>query len=82
MRRHETRLDRFLRLNPERQRRCEAEGCGEARVVEMAHKPFCKRNGRNPSGYVQGDEVWLLCPTCHRLIDYGIETPASLGLPE
>jgi hypothetical protein len=68
---------RWFRKNPHRKRECEA--CGEARVVELAHKTW--RNGAWRSLANTGpDDVWVLCPTCHRVLDYGIQTVDELGL--
>lgn len=69
---------RFFRRNPDRPRVC--QGCGEKRIVELAHKS--PRNGawRSLARNTQSDHVWVLCPTCHKCLDYGIETIESLGL--
>lgn len=71
---------RFYNWNPNAPRYCEA--CGESRYVEVAHKPEharigarrCRENCKWP------EMVWVLCPTCHRLIDQKINTPEELGL--
>lgn len=62
---------------------CQAKGCGERRVLEFAHRPKFKRNGawRKVSMY-QPNMIWVLCPTCHRVLDKGIETPEEMGLPQ
>lgn len=60
---------------------CEAVDCNEGRVTEIAHKPAFKRNGAHRVlKHYQRHMFWVLCPTCHRLVDYGICTPAELGL--
>lgn len=73
-------LVRFLRTNPNAPRRCEA--CGEGRVLDVAHKPEHKRNGawRSADNCKWPDMVWVLCPTCHALIDRMYYPPAELGL--
>lgn len=60
---------------------CEAIGCIESRVLELAHKPQYKRNGapRTLARY-ERHMFWVLCPTHHRLIDKKTETPERLGL--
>ena len=66
---------RFFLLNPDRPKKCEA--CEESRVVELAHKiPRRSAWRKVPKTF----EIWVLCPTCHRCLDSGIETKASLGL--
>lgn len=30
----------------------------------------------------QPNMIWVLCPTCHRVLDKGIETPEEMGLPQ
>lgn len=66
---------RFFLLNPDRPKKCEA--CGESRVVDLAHKVARRSSWRK---LPKSSEVWILCPTCHRCLDGGIETPQSLGL--
>lgn len=71
---------RFYRLNPNAPRACEA--CGEARVTEIAHRPGHERLGQRRSAVnmVWPDKVWVLCPTCHRLLDRMNYSPEELGL--
>lgn len=71
---------RFYGLNPEAPRACEA--CGEARVTEIAHKPGHERLGerRAAANLRWPDMVWVLCPTCHRLLDRMHYAPEELGL--
>lgn len=71
---------RFYRLNPAAPRCCES--CGEARVTEIAHRPGHERLGqrRSSSNMKWPEMVWVLCPTCHRLLDRMNYTPAELGL--
>lgn len=71
---------RFYRLNPDAPRQCES--CGEDRVVEVAHKPEHRRHGARISGLNSKwpEMVWVLCPTCHRLLDRMHYPPEDLGL--
>lgn len=71
---------RFYRANPSAPRQCES--CGEKRVLEIAHKPEYERNGRGRSlsNCQWPVMVWVLCPTCHRLLDRMNYTPEELGL--
>lgn len=47
--------------------------------MEIAHKtprkgvPAIKANTLD-------EDVWILCPTCHRILDFGIKTASELGL--
>lgn len=58
------------------------ESCGEDRVLEIAHKPEHARNGmhRSNKNTIWPDTVWILCPTCHALIDRKGYDPTSMGL--
>jgi hypothetical protein len=71
---------RFYRLNPDAPRACES--CGEDRVTEAAHKPGYERIGaRRTSKNLRWPEMtWVLCPTCHRLLDRMGYSPEELGL--
>jgi hypothetical protein len=71
---------RFYRLYPQAPRACEA--CGESRVVEIAHKPNHARLGKPTSAknISWPEMVWVLCPTCHELIDRMHYDPKELGL--
>lgn len=73
-------LLRFYRTNPSAPRACES--CGEARVLEVAHKPGAERLGqwRSSVNCRWPELVWVLCPTCHRLLDRMNYTPEELGL--
>jgi len=57
------------------------ESCGESRVLDVAHKPEFARNGawRNRNT-TQRHMFWVLCPTCHALLDRGVMTAQALGL--
>lgn len=73
-------LRRFYIWNPNAPRACES--CGENRVLEVAHRLECPRLGerRTRLNYKWPEMVWVLCPTCHRLIDRMNYDPAELGL--
>lgn len=77
----DTLINRLRRRYPDLPLVCEAVGCDEARVLEAAHRPEFRRNGswRTLSLY-ERHMFWMLCPTCHRVLDFGIETPEQLGL--
>lgn len=71
---------RFYLLNPTAPRACQS--CGENRVTEIAHKPDNPRLGerRSSANMKWPDMVWVLCPTCHRLLDRMRYPPEELGL--
>jgi hypothetical protein len=72
-------LNRLARRWPEMPRSCQS--CGEARILEIAHRPSHKRNGAwRLVSNTKPHMIWILCPTCHKLIDRGICTPEELGL--
>lgn len=75
-------LKRFYRLHPEAPRECQS--CGESRVLDVAHKPSHRRNGawRSVKNTKWPDFVWVLCPTCHALLDRMHYPPSELGLSE
>jgi len=76
-RKREGMADRFFRKFPDRPRSCQS--CGENRIVELAHKTA--RNGAwRTFGNTRSEDVWILCPTCHRLLDRKILTIQELGL--
>src|SRR5271166_448031 len=62
-------LIRFYRTNPHAPRACES--CGENRVLDVAHKPGLERRGewRSSRNCRWPEMVWILCPTCHALLD-------------
>lgn len=76
----DSQLRRFYQLNPAAPKAC--EGCAEDRVVEIAHRPGHERHGerRSSANMVWPEKVWVLCPTCHRLLDRMHYTPEELGL--
>lgn len=71
---------RFYYLNPTAPRACQS--CGESRVTEIAHRPEHRRNGerRSSQNMRWPEKVWVLCPTCHRLLDRMNYSPSELGL--
>lgn len=71
---------RFYKLNPDAPHACES--CGEIRVLEIAHRPGFERIGerRSNKNLVWPEQTWVLCPTCHRLIDRMNYSPDELGL--
>ena len=73
-------MHRFYRKYPNAPKACES--CGEKRVLEIAHKPGHERLGerRNLRNQAWPEKVWVLCPTCHRLLDRMNYTPEELGL--
>lgn len=75
----DTALNRLGRRYPEIPKACES--CGENRILEIAHRPQFKRNGAwRLASNTQGHMVWILCPTCHKLLDRGICSAEQLGL--
>lgn len=72
-------LRRLWRAFPEMPHYC--EGCGDDRVLDIAHKPHAKRNGaRRTRKNTNPDTVWVLCPTCHTLLDRKGWSPAEIGI--
>lgn len=68
---------RFFAKYPHVKYQCQS--CGEKRIVELAHK--IARNGAwRTLGNTTEKDVWILCPTCHRLLDFGICTKEQLNL--
>lgn len=75
----DTRLNRFWRKYPDMPRHCEA--CGESRVLDAAHKPEHRRLGAWQSmKNTTPEQIWVLCPTCHALLDRLGYTPEQLGI--
>ena len=72
-------LLRFYLRYPNAPKKCQS--CGESRVLDIAHRPEHKRNGawRSKSN-TTNDKVWILCPTCHALLDRKGYTPSQLNL--
>jgi len=72
-------LKRYYLRYPDAPRNCQS--CGENRVLDIAHKPGFERNGswRSVSNCTP-EKVWILCPTCHALLDRMNYSPNELGL--
>ena len=72
--------ERFYKWNPSAPRACQS--CGESRVTEAAHRPECPRLGerRSRANMKWPEMVWVLCPTCHKLLDRMGYSPEELGL--
>lgn len=70
---------RFYSRYPGVPRSCQS--CGEARVLDIAHKNGHARDGAHRSKEnTTVDKVWILCPTCHALLDRMNYDPSALGL--
>ena len=70
---------RVRRKHPELPSACQS--CGETRVLELAHRPQHRRNGVwRKMENCKPHMIWVLCPTCHKLLDRGISTQVELGL--
>lgn len=70
---------RLLKRFPDIPKHCQF--CGESRVLDVAHKPQHARNGAYRSAAnCTPEKVWILCPTCHALIDRCGYDPALMGL--
>lgn len=78
---NDTLIVRLRRKYPDLPNICEAKGCGEDRVLQASHKPRYKRNGKNRTmSLYKRHMFWMLCPTCHVLIDKKICTPSEFHL--
>ena len=72
-------LKRFYKRYPEAPKACQS--CGETRVLDIAHKNGHERNGAWRSvDNTTLEKVWILCPTCHALLDRMNYDPSDLGL--
>ena len=72
-------LNRLKQRYPNMPEACES--CGEARILEIAHKPeFARKGAWRLVSNTQPHMIWILCPTCHKLLDRGICTITELGL--
>ena len=71
---------RFYRTNPDAPKACES--CGEDRVIDVAHKPGHERHGSHRSSVncKWPEMVWVLCPTCHALLDRMHYSTEDMGL--
>jgi len=79
--RKDTLQRRLYAKYPDLPRVCETPNCREARVLEAAHKPGFERKGADQvMKFYERHMFWMLCPTCHRVLDKGIETPEQMGL--
>lgn len=77
----DTLLTRLYLRHPNLPKSCES--CGESRVIDLVHKPKSARNGAHRTlRQYQRHMFWILCPTCHALIDRGVCAPKELGLQE
>jgi hypothetical protein len=80
-RQRDTALERLWRKHPEMPRCCEA--CGESRVLDIAHRPEHRRNGPwKTMANTTPEKIWVLCPSCHALLDRLNYTPEQLGIKE
>jgi len=71
--------ERVFNRYPDLPRACQS--CGEDRVIDIAHRPEFKRNGAWRSvANCSPEKIWILCPTCHALIDRMHYDPKTLGL--
>lgn len=68
---------RFFDRYPDRKKECES--CGETRIVELAHK-IPRMGACRTLKNTKSEDVWILCPTCHRCLDFGIQTKEELGI--
>jgi hypothetical protein len=74
-------LIRLYKRYPDLPKQCQS--CGEDRILDIAHKPKYKRMGAWRSvKNTTPEKIWILCPTCHALIDRKGYDPQQLGLKE
>ena len=74
-----THLSMLYKRYPDLPKSCQS--CGEKRVLDVAHKPEHARNGAWRSfNNTTPEKIWILCPTCHALIDRNGYDPKTLGL--
>jgi hypothetical protein len=72
-------LKRFYSRHPDAPHACQS--CGETRVLDVAHRPGFERNGAwRSKDNTTLEKVWVLCPTCHALLDRMHYPPEELGL--
>ncbi len=72
-------MGRLRRRYPDLPKACQA--CGETRVLDAAHRPeFARKGAWRSAKNCTPDKIWILCPTCHALLDRMHYDPASLGL--
>ena len=71
--------ERLRKRFPELPNKCQS--CGEDRVLDVAHRPGFERNGAWRSlENCTPEKIWILCPTCHALLDRKKYEPKTLGL--
>lgn len=77
--RRDTPLERLWRRWPWLPRACEA--CGESRVLDIAHRPEHARKGAwSVKSNCTPEKIWILCPTCHALLDRLRYNAEQLGM--
>lgn len=77
----DTAIERLWRRFPDMPRSC--EGCGESRVLDIAHRPEHARKGAwSRLSNCTPEKVWVLCPLCHALLDRLGYTARQLGIKE
>jgi predicted nucleic acid-binding Zn ribbon protein len=75
----DTAIQRVWKKWPALPRQCEA--CDETRVLDIAHRPEHRRNGAWATMANRTPEmIWILCPTCHALLDRLGYTAEQLGI--
>lgn len=75
----DTAIERLWRRFPLMPRACEA--CGEARVLDIAHRPEHARKGAwSRLSNCTPEKIWVLCPLCHALLDRLGYTAKQLGI--
>jgi hypothetical protein len=78
-RRRDTSLVRLWRKHPEVPKECEA--CGESRVLDIAHRPEYQRRGAwRTMSNTMPHQIFVLCPTCHALLDRLGYSEEQLGI--
>lgn len=71
----------FFREHQEVEKKCQARGCAEDRVLDIAHRPEFARKGMPMTrANTKPWMVWVLCPTHHALLDRKVCTAGELGL--
>lgn len=77
----DTLVKRLYKKYPDLPTSCEAAGCTEGRVIDLAHKPEFRRNGAHRTlDQYQRHMFWILCPTHHALLDRGVMSVKEMGL--
>lgn len=79
----DTLTTRLYKKYPDLPKACEATGCGEDRVIDIAHKPEHSRmRAHRVMKHYERHMFWILCPTHHAIIDRGVLKPLEIGLLE